>query len=630
MPFIKCTLKTVRAKISNLPKFAKTSWSKLRGRSLLAPQGHDLNSVVSRSVAIATAPASVAGDGGQVAELRPTTATGSSTVLPASIPVPTAPPASAFVPSHLPQFNQAAINAFLPYQNSPGSPECAFPEIGRQVAGNPASLLGSSESEASHGSNRSGRSDGSAKSPCDTLYQTSIEPSSCPSFAGTNALESIFREEVITTPPLRHSPLQGLPIHGYTIRPGSESTNSEALIATNHNVEELQGTNGSTDAPTSVLDLDDPPVVRTVRLNTHPWYKKVRGRVQMPQDSIPVKFTDTKRPMEAIIPARAASILPLEYIALPKGSEVPWKKVRELGKGTFGSVVLQRHRVECSNDTWHDQYTAAKHIRWTEGKTPEDRALLRLMPRMEYALLKKLGKASHVVHAQEMYEDPIQGTCSILMEYIQGVSLGDWVCWNLESVWPASTCVALGFQLFAGIVQIQTHGIIHADIKPDNIMVKQNGHLIICDFGLAYIGDATLLFGGTRQYTPPEVEQGVHSARDVYAAGTTLAEVMEYMCRSLAKPSWEIRLRQKIDSCRIAKDWEARPSALCMQSFMRCLQMTEYKLPPMDEHESRRLIEQQLKDDPPRKPSRAQIIRWTVEHGVRAIAAKAMDYCRLP
>ncbi|KAG8985863.1 hypothetical protein FRB93_005589 [Tulasnella sp. JGI-2019a] len=114
---------------------------------------------------------------------------------------------------------------------------------------------------------------------------------------------------------------------------------------------------------------------------------------------------------------------------------------------------------------------------------------------MEYAPLEKIAKAPHVVDAQEMCEDPTRGICSIIIRYVRGVALANWKCRNEERIWRTSTCVSLGFQLFPGIVQIQNHSIIHADIKPENVMTNQDGH-VICDFG---IGAAALVPGGTRR-----------------------------------------------------------------------------------------------------------------------------------
>ncbi|KAG9008387.1 hypothetical protein FRB94_013309 [Tulasnella sp. JGI-2019a] len=641
MPSMKNTLKTVQVKISQIPKFAKTAWLKLRGGS------SSIRPAVGPLSVASILPLVYAGNGGsevQVAE--PRFATGSLAVSTSILPSAAAPPAvHTATPHHFPQPNQDITQRPHHPHLFPVSASCVVPDGTQAADCSPNS--GSVLTEVSHESNGFSHSQGSGRkteSPYDTPYQTSygylgIEPSPCLSLAGTssaNAFKSTFNEIILT--PLTISPRAalGLSIYDYSARSRPESSVStnhpatpDAPIAINHIVEAPQDVDDSNNASTSISELNNLPAVRLVQLETHPWYKNTNGTVQMPQGSIPVKFTDAKKSMETTIPAKAAAILPLEYKALPKVPEDSWKNVRALGKGAFGSVVLQRRLMERPDGTRCEQLAAVKHSKWSQGATRDERALLRLMPRMEYALLRKLAKASHVVDALEMYEDPTRETCSIIMEYVPGVTLADWMCWNEGSIWRSSTCVALGFQLFSGIVEIRKHGITHADIKPENIMIKDGGHLIICDFGLAYVGDAVLMPGGTQLYTPPEVEGGVHTARDVYAAGTTLAEVIHYMCRGHDKASWETRLCEKITACR-DEDWEARPSAARMQLFIRCLQMSEHKSPLMDERESRRLIEQQMKDDPPRKPSRAQTIRWTVEHRVRAVAAKAISCCRLP
>ncbi|KAG8985861.1 hypothetical protein FRB93_005587 [Tulasnella sp. JGI-2019a] len=555
MPSMKTALKTVQVKISKLPKFAKASWLKLRGHSPPVAQRDDFK------------PASKV----QRSELTTVGAPRAHRMVGTLQPLSVAP---ASLPAHAGSGGSGQVTEY------PSS------TTGSSIAALSTSILPSTAPTAFHSPipHPSSHSDPKVQAAphslrCSPTPTDRVSPKICEQITG-----SLGSPSDMGCGSNESSPFDVPSVDGTPYQTSMEPSPCLSLAGTN--------------------TLGDSSLVQEGQRRDPNARRFDPGEVQGHKEA------------DGGDPAQAAAILPLEHKALPKAPEAPWKKVRALGKGTFGSVILQRRRIECSDGTQYDQLTAVKHSKWTQAETSTERTLLRLMPRLEYALLKKLAKASHVVHAQEMYEDPIRGTCSIIMEYVPGVSLANWMAWNEGSTWPASTCVALGFQLFSGVVQIRKLGITHADIKPENIMIKDDGHLVLCDFGLAYIGDAALVPGGTHLYTPPEVEQGIHSARDVYAAGTTLAE--------------EARLCEKIAACHDVDDWKARPSAARMQLFMRCLKMTEHSSPPMDEQQSRRFIAQQLKDDPPRKPSRAQTVRWTVEHRVRTIAALAVDYCRLP
>jgi serine/threonine protein kinase len=105
---------------------------------------------------------------------------------------------------------------------------------------------------------------------------------------------------------------------------------------------------------------------------------------------------------------------------------------------------------------------------------------------------------------------------------------------------PASISVREGLailkQMAAGLAAIHAAGIVHGDIKPNNIMLDGAGldvRLCITDFGLAraYTGETSLsgneLAGGTPAYMAPEVHRGLEpsQAGDLFALGVVLHEV---------------------------------------------------------------------------------------------------------
>ena len=115
----------------------------------------------------------------------------------------------------------------------------------------------------------------------------------------------------------------------------------------------------------------------------------------------------------------------------------------------------------------------------------------------------------------------------IVMEYVPGTSLVD--AGNL----PVTRVVDLGVQACAGLQHAHDAGLVHRDVKPANLLVREDGVLKIADFGIARAAESTrhtqagtLL--GTAAYLAPEQIAGDDAtpASDVYSLGAVLYELL--------------------------------------------------------------------------------------------------------
>ena len=92
----------------------------------------------------------------------------------------------------------------------------------------------------------------------------------------------------------------------------------------------------------------------------------------------------------------------------------------------------------------------------------------------------------------------------------------------------------MGAEVASALAAAHAVGIVHRDVKPDNILISEDGAALISDFGIARaMGDATLpssgMIHGTPAYLAPEVARASEAnfASDVFSLGSTLYSALE-------------------------------------------------------------------------------------------------------
>ena len=180
--------------------------------------------------------------------------------------------------------------------------------------------------------------------------------------------------------------------------------------------------------------------------------------------------------------------------------------------GRFTEITLLHE----SGNGYSDVYKAKRYGQWhvlkcltkAAAQEVQYRTLLEKEFRIAYPL-------SHpdIVRTLGMENVPELGTC-IVQEYIDGAPV---TCISREQA--VELCDAVDY--------LHRAGVIHRDIKPENVLVrKDNGHIVLIDFGLADKVDFSVLKGGagTTGYAAPEQWTGeVSPAVDIYGIGGVLA-----------------------------------------------------------------------------------------------------------
>jgi len=202
------------------------------------------------------------------------------------------------------------------------------------------------------------------------------------------------------------------------------------------------------------------------------------------------------------------------------GSRLPdvegYEVLRRLDAGGQGSVFLAYQ-----NNT--GRRVAIKLLRDIGG----DQAMRRERLRREASFLSRLHHPN-IVTIHDIGE--CDGQLFLVTDFIDGVPIDDFV--NLQGA-SVREIVELIVKVCDAIAVAHTAGVIHRDLKPQNIVVDQNSQPYVVDFGLAQSVDDVLpriseadAVVGTVEYLPPERIAGHHpdTRSDVYALGMVLYE----------------------------------------------------------------------------------------------------------
>ena len=123
------------------------------------------------------------------------------------------------------------------------------------------------------------------------------------------------------------------------------------------------------------------------------------------------------------------------------------------------------------------------------------------------------------------------GTHFMVMEYVEGNNLKDYI--RRKGRLPVYEAVKITRQIAGALEQAHAAGVVHRDIKPQNILFSRTGKVKVTDFGIAIAGDgATVTVGdeiiGSVQYISPEQARGELACKqsDLYSLGIVLYEMV--------------------------------------------------------------------------------------------------------
>ena len=194
-----------------------------------------------------------------------------------------------------------------------------------------------------------------------------------------------------------------------------------------------------------------------------------------------------------------------------------YKILRHIGSGGMAEVYL-------AEDLLLNRQVAIKILR---DQFNDDKTLLNQF-KHEAQSAARLSSPS-IINIFDVCEE--EGKSFIVMEYVEGKTLKD----LLEEKGRLSPykAVCIAEDIAAGLSHAHRRNIIHCDIKPHNILITENMHPKIADFGIArMISNMTMVYTnsviGSVHYLSPEQASGkpVTAQSDIYSLGIVLYEML--------------------------------------------------------------------------------------------------------
>jgi tetratricopeptide (TPR) repeat protein/tRNA A-37 threonylcarbamoyl transferase component Bud32 len=242
--------------------------------------------------------------------------------------------------------------------------------------------------------------------------------------------------------------------------------------------------------------------------------------------------------------------------------------IEELGKGGMGRV----YRVE---DTKLKQEVALKLIK------PEIASDKKTIERFR----NELRTARNIRHKNVcgMYDlGEEQGTHYITMEYVRGEDLKSLI--RKMGQLSAGQVITIAKQVCDGLVEAQRLGVVHRDLKPQNVMIDTDGNARIMDFGIARSLEAKGITGagvmiGTPEYMSPEQVEGkeVDQRSDVYSLGVILYEMVTGRVPFEGDTPFTIGMKHKGEIPKDPKELNTQIPKDLSQVILRCLEKDKEK-----------------------------------------------------
>ena len=199
-----------------------------------------------------------------------------------------------------------------------------------------------------------------------------------------------------------------------------------------------------------------------------------------------------------------------------------------------GTIIAERYEIlgKIGTGGMADVYKAKDHKlnRFVEVKVlkPEFREDTTFIRKFRSEAQAAAGLTHpNIVNVFDVGDDG--GVYYIVMELIEGITLKEYIAKKGKLSIKEATSIAI--QVSMGLEAAHNHGIVHRDVKPQNIIISTDGKVKVTDFGIARAASSNTISSnvmGSVHYSSPEQVRGGYSDEksDIYSLGITLYEMV--------------------------------------------------------------------------------------------------------
>jgi eukaryotic-like serine/threonine-protein kinase len=274
-------------------------------------------------------------------------------------------------------------------------------------------------------------------------------------------------------------------------------------------------------------------------------------------------------------PDEASTLVPSEQEqtpTLPPGTMLAgrYQIVDLLGVGGMGAVYK-------AFDRQLTRLVALKTILPEMAGTPT--ALKRFK---QEVLLAQSIVHKNVVRIFDIGEDAETNTKFITMDFIEGKDLKTLI--TERGKLPPTEAAGILRQVCGGLEAAHAAGVVHRDLKPQNIMIEQDGHVVVMDFGIARSGESrgatqTGAFLGTPEYMSPEQAktENVDARSDIFSIGLIFYELLTGKLPFQGKTVLETMFKRTTERAIPPAEIDAAVPKGANEIVNKCLQMEREK-----------------------------------------------------